>query len=94
MQTLVNLMEELVRLTLSDVISDIDVCQCETCKLDILAKTLNELPPKYFVTTQGRIFKKVEALREQMDVDIISSITKSAMLVKRYPRHKQEKLLK
>lgn len=90
MEKLVNLMEEIVRLTYNEVISDINVCKCETCKLDIMAKALNDLPPKYFITTQGRVFKKIETLRGQLEVDIISAITKASILVKRYPRHKHK----
>lgn len=82
-----NLMEELVINSLEDVLKDINMCKCETCVTDITAIALNSLPPKYIVTEMGELYSKSNVLRQQFEVDIISAITKAAVIVKRNPRH-------
>lgn len=87
MPQLKNLMEELVINSLEDVLKDINMCRCETCVTDITAIALNSLPPKYIVTQVGELYSKSDLLRQQFEVDIISAITKAAVIVKRKPRH-------
>lgn len=87
MNIIKNLMEEIVYDTMDEILKDINVCVCENCYTDIAAKALNDLPPKYFVTEKGKIFTKIETLKAQTEVDVIASVTKAAILVKRHPRH-------
>jgi competence protein ComFB len=87
MPQLKNLMEELVINALEDVLKDINMCKCEICVTDIMAIALNSLPPKYIVTEMGELYSKSNVLRQQFEVDIISAITKAAVIVKRKPRH-------
>lgn len=82
-----NYMEEIVLSNLDDILVDIKMCTCDRCKLDIAAKALNDLPPQYIVTQKGEVFSKINNLRAQFEVDIISAITKAAILVKRKPNH-------
>mgnify|MGYP000657231193 FL=1 len=84
-----NYMEEIVFSSIKEVLDDIKVCSCDKCILDIAAIALNELPPKYIVTEKGELYSKVDSLRQQFEVDVISAITKAAVLVKRNPRHDQ-----
>jgi competence protein ComFB len=82
-----NYMEEIVMDTIDDVLKDIKMCNCDRCKMDIAAKALNDLPPQYIVTRKGEVYSKINNLRSQFEVDVISAITKAAILVKRYPSH-------
>jgi competence protein ComFB len=82
-----NYMEEMVFNQMKDVLDDINVCTCEKCLLDIAAIALNDLPPKYIVSEKGELYSKISSLKQQFEVDIISAITKAAVLVKRKPRH-------
>lgn len=82
-----NYMEEIVFTSMKEVLSDINMCTCEMCLLDIAAIALNDLPPKYIVTEKGELYSKINALRQQFEVDVIAAITKAAVLVKRNPRH-------
>lgn len=82
-----NYMEEMVFNQMKDVLDDINVCTCEKCLLDIAAIALNDLPPKYIVSEKGELYSKINLLKQQFEVDIISAITKAAVLVKRKPRH-------
>lgn len=82
-----NYMEEIVFNQMKDVLADINVCTCEKCLLDIAAIALNDLPPKYIVTEKGELYSKINTLGQQFEVDVVSAITKAAVLVKRRPRH-------
>ncbi|RCX09299.1 competence protein ComFB [Anaerobacterium chartisolvens] len=82
-----NYMEEIVFNQMKEVLSDINVCSCEKCVMDIAAIALNALPPKYIVTEKGELFSKIDSLKQQFEVDVISAITRAAVLVKRNPRH-------
>jgi len=82
-----NYMEEIVFNQMKEVLDDINVCSCEKCILDIAAIALNDLPPKYIVTEKGELFSKINALKQQFEVDVVAAITKAAVLVKRRPRH-------
>ncbi len=82
-----NYMEEIVFNQMKEILSDINVCTCDKCLLDIAAIALNDLPPKYIVTEKGELYSKIDTLRQQFEVDVIAAITKAAVLVKRNPRH-------
>lgn len=82
-------MEEIVFNQIKDVLDDINVCKCEKCMLDIAAIALNDLPPKYIVTEKGELYSKINALKQQFEVDVVAAITKAAVLVKRRPRHEK-----
>lgn len=82
-----NYMEDCVGDMLEAVLKSMDCCNCDKCRHDIMAITLNMLPPKYVVTRKGSLYTKLAALQSQFDVDIISAITKAAVIVGRNPRH-------
>lgn len=87
MQRLKNYMEEFVLSQLNEVLTDINMCKCEKCRMDIAALALNDLPPKYVITEKGELYSKINSLRQQFEVDVIAAITKAAVMVKRSPRH-------
>jgi competence protein ComFB len=82
-----NYMEDCISDMLDSVLSEIHSCSCEKCRYDITAIALNSLPPKYVVTKRGQLYTKLSVLQRQFDVDIISAITKAAVIVNRHPRH-------
>ncbi|HHV73754.1 competence protein ComFB [Thermoanaerobacterium sp. PSU-2] len=85
-----NFMEEAVKDVIDNVLKDLDVCKCDKCKLDIMALTLNNLPPKYYDTEKGEVYTKVNELKRQFEVDIISQITKAAFYVNQHRRHGED----
>ncbi len=87
MVTLKNYMEEVVFNLIDGVLDDINMCKCELCVKDIAALALNSLPPKYIASEKGELYSKINSLRSQFEVDVISAITKAAVLVKKAPRH-------
>ncbi|SES63546.1 late competence development ComFB family protein [Anaerobranca gottschalkii] len=84
---LINYNEVLVREKLEELLKNSSVCDCEQCKLDMMAIALNNLPPKYVVSQQGEIFSKAQAFNAQTAVDILGAITDAMEKVKRSPRH-------
>lgn len=64
-----------------------DMCKCDICIMDIKAIALNNLPPRYVVTDKGELYKKVEALDNQIQVDVIRAITNAVEQVRKNKRH-------
>lgn len=87
MSQIKNYMEEIVFSLMREVLEDINVCCCDKCVIDIAAIALNDLPPRYIVSEKGELYSKINSLKQQFEVDVISAITKAAVLVKRSPRH-------
>lgn len=87
MSQIKNYMEEIVFSLIKEVLEDINVCTCDKCILDIAAIALNDLPSRYIVSEKGELYSKINSLKQQFEVDVISAITKAAVLVKRSPRH-------
>jgi competence protein ComFB len=85
-----NYMEEIVFSQMKEILSDINMCTCDKCLLDIAAIALNDLPPKYIVTQKGELYSKINTLGQQFEVDVVAAITKAAVLVKRKPRHNEK----
>ncbi len=84
-----NYMEIIVDDTIDTMIGELDMCDCETCRLDLAAISLNNLPPKYIVTKTGELYTKVSVLQQQFEVDVVTAITRAANIVKKFPRHEE-----
>lgn len=80
-------MEDVVKIILNEIIYNINVCDCEKCRMDIAAIALNKLPHRYIVSEKGELYSKINTLRQQFEVDIVSAITHAAMQVSSNPRH-------
>ncbi|MCL2165122.1 MAG: late competence development ComFB family protein [Oscillospiraceae bacterium] len=87
MASLKNHMEDVVFTQMDSILSDMNMCTCEKCKLDIAAIALNNLPPKYVVTERGVLFSKLETLQQQYEISITAAIIRAALLVKKTPWH-------
>ncbi len=85
-----NITESIVLKKLDELYSTLDCCSCDRCRLDIASYTLNRLPVKYVVSTQGELLSRLEAMNMQSDVHMTSVILQGAMLVKMFPRHNPE----
>lgn len=82
-----NYMEEVVDRVIEDVLSDMDICKCDTCKNDIKALALNDLMPKYVVSQKGELYVKLSYLDPQFETDAATSIVKAAESVNAKKRH-------
>jgi len=82
-----NYVEVSVLSLLDSTLESLGICSCQKCRADIMAMSLNALPPKYVVSERGAIFTKASALAHQNNTDIISAITRAASIVSKNPRH-------
>lgn len=85
---LVNVTEFVVNGLVNDFMTKEKMCMCDQCRLDVIALTLNNMPPKYVVTGAG---KAMEAFRLQGQLqnrmEIYQAMLQAAQLVKERPRH-------
>jgi len=87
MKQLRNYTEEAVRLYMDRWYKEADICQCETCRLDVMAIMLNNLAPKYVVTDTGALYAQLTDFDPQNRIDFMTSMTQAVQLVKNSPRH-------
>jgi competence protein ComFB len=83
-------MEDAVFSQMESILSDMNICTCEKCKLDIAAIALNNLPPQYVVTERGILFSKLETLQQQYEISITAAIIRAGLLVKKTPWHESQ----
>lgn len=83
-----NYMEDCVESYLDEILNKYpEACHCETCRYDIMAIALNNLPPKYVAREEGELYSRINNLEAQYRADIYAAITKAIMIVKDNPRH-------
>ncbi len=84
---LVNIVEELVKQTVNEVISKMDMCSCEICRLNACAIALNKLEPHYVTTTRGKLLAKIITEKMNYHTEVLVEVTKALMSVKENPLH-------
>lgn len=82
-----NYTEEAVKLYLDRWFKDADVCQCEICRLDVMAIMMNNLKPKYVVTEKGALYAQLDDFDPQYKIDFMTAMTLAVKIVKKSPRH-------
>lgn len=83
-----NVMEEIVKDTLEEFKSSLGLaCTCEKCLMDIMALTLNQIPPQYVVNHRGNVYIKAKYMDDQNQANILCALTKAAEIVKNNIRH-------
>ncbi len=85
---MINKMEQFVKAYVEQTFeNDSALCPCERCRMDVLALSLNSLPPKYVVTEFGDIVTNVDLDSSQWKADIMMAVLKAVNVVKGKPRH-------
>ena len=87
MRQLRNYTEDAVRLYVDRWFGESDVCQCDSCKLDVMAIMLNDLPAHYVVTDQGALYAQMSDFDPQFKADMMTSMGLAVQLVKSRPKH-------
>ncbi len=64
-----------------------NICKCKQCLIDIATYVLNRLPAKYFSSYQGEIQTKISEFESQLQVDVITTVTKAIKKISSEPRH-------
>lgn len=81
---LVNVMENIVLEKMESVLSRFKCCKCDRCKKDIVALTLNKLPPKYMVIVEGQPTPDIDT---QTNAMVITAMIQAVIAVRDKPRH-------
>ncbi len=81
---LVNAMENIVLEKLDSVLSRCQCCKCDRCKKDIVAKSLNKLPPRYMVLAEGQPTPDIDP---QTNAQVVSAMIQAVLAVRTSPRH-------
>jgi len=62
-------------------------CKCELCQADIMAHTLNRLPPRYYVSLKGEILTSWASQGAPDQVRVMAEIVRAAQLIGNSPSH-------
>ena len=87
MKVLRNYTEEAVQKYMDRWYKESDGCQCDGCRLDVMAIMLNNLKPKYVVTDTGEMYAQMDDFDPQNRTDFMTEMTQAVQLVKQRPRH-------
>ena len=82
-----NMMDAFVEEELQVIKDSLGCCTCEQCLNDIAAYALNQLPPRYVVTSIGGAISKADTMRIQHLTDVRTALLQGAQIVKASPRH-------
>ena len=82
-----NFTESAVKLYMDRWYKEADVCQCDTCRMDVIAIMLNNLKPKYVVTDTGALYAQLDDFDPQYKIDFMTVMSQAAQIVKNNPRH-------
>ena len=87
MKQLRNYTEDAVRAYVERWMPEADICQCESCRLDVMAIMLNNMKSQYVVTDKGALFAQMGDFDPQTKVDMISNMSMAVQKVKEHPMH-------
>ncbi len=83
----VNVMEVLVREKAEKYMRASGTCCCDQCMVDVMAYTLNHLPPKYVVMSKGEMIPKLTFYEVQHSSDITARLMQACDVVAKSPHH-------
>lgn len=87
----INYMEEIVKNYLNSILKTdpnySNICKCDHCIDDIMAKALNNLKPYYITTKKGEIFAEYSSLETQHQAEVISEVIKAIEFVSTHKNH-------
>ncbi len=82
-----NYIEKMVQKLLPRIMGEAEMCECNQCKVDVAAISLNNIRPRYVVSEKGELYTKLDSLDAQNEADVIAQMTKACVIVKNNPRH-------
>ncbi|HEY9578018.1 MAG TPA: late competence development ComFB family protein [Pseudobacillus sp.] len=78
-----NVMEDIVKGIITDQLDHLHLsCKCEKCQEDILALSLNRVPPKYIVNDSRQpLIKAKYMINTQEHANIVATVAQASTLV-------------
>lgn len=83
----VNVMEVLVKEKAEKYMRATGMCCCDQCMVDVMAYTLNHLPPKYVVMSKGEMIPKLTFYEVQNSSDITTQLMRACEIISKAPHH-------
>jgi len=87
MKYLRNYTEDAVKVYMDKWYPQANVCQCEECRLDVMAIMMNNLKPKYVVTDTGALYAQLDEFDPQHKIDFMALMSQACEMVRKSPRH-------
>jgi len=87
---LVNAYDEVVRMTVREVMDKTDMCKCERCFLDACAIVFNRGYAYFVNTKEGELLKKIPDMNLGNHVELMVDVMHALKLVKNFPHHDLE----
>lgn len=87
---LVNAYDNVVRMTISEVMANTDMCRCERCYLDACAIVFNQGYSHFVNTKEGELMKKIPDMNTGNHVELMVQVMHALKLVKNFPHHIDE----
>ena len=92
MRQLRNYTEEAVKLYIDKWYSEAEICQCDDCRLDVMAIMLNKMEPHYVVTDTGALYAQMNDFDPQYKADMMTNMELAILTVNQRPRHARQQL--
>lgn len=83
----INVMQVLVAEKAEKYVKLMGMCTCQRCMDDIMALTLNHLPPKYVVMSEGDRIPKLTFYEGQYSSEITAQLLKACKIISDRPHH-------
>jgi competence protein ComFB len=83
-----NVVEDLVEDWLEKILGQYTCCKCVKCRLDMMALSLNKLPPHYVVARD--VYSKTKYLNSTLQNEIMMAVVTSVEFIKDHPRHDKD----
>lgn len=64
-----------------------DVCSCQMCIDDIMAKALNNLKPFYITSKTGEVFAEYNSLEVQSNTEVIKEVINAIEFISKNKHH-------
>ena len=84
---LINVMEDIVKDKLNEMLKTENCCKCDRCIEDMTALALNKLPARYVSTHNGELFTKLNSKVRQNSVDLNIAVAEAIDCVSKKPSH-------
>lgn len=84
---LVNIVEDMVKEKIDEMIGEFDMCECALCRLNASAIALNNLPSHYVTTQKGALLGKMDDWGIDYQTNVTVEVAKALRYVKEHPLH-------
>ena len=84
---LINSYDDIVKLTVRELMNSTDMCKCERCFLDVCAIVFNRGYTHFVNTREGELLKKIPDMNLGNRVEMQVQVMQAMKLVRSFPHH-------